>query len=203
MPIAVRDGDEVEPGQPAVAVSRRHAAVRIDHRILAGAELMRGDGDQFLLELLRGMERGAAEHDRHAAADRRIARHAFERIRPHHADPVGIDFENFADHGCHQRLVALPGRGGVDGGDDIAQRIDMDAAGFHPGAGRVLRIEQRLERRIAAARLEARGDADAGQQPALPQPVALGLQCRPIGVSRAPWRPRCDNRRCRSACRSG
>ena len=41
------------------------------------------------------------------------------------------------------------------------------------GGGLVLRIEQRLEGRIGAARLEAGGDADAGEQPLPAQPVAL------------------------------
>jgi hypothetical protein len=45
MPIAVRDRDKVEPGQPVVAGRRRDAAVGIDDRIFAGAELMRRDGN--------------------------------------------------------------------------------------------------------------------------------------------------------------
>ncbi len=121
------------------------------------------------------MERRAAEHDRHPAADRRIRRQARQRIRPDHADQVGLDLQHLADHGRDQRLMPLPRRGVVDGDGDEAEAVDIDAAGIHPGGGGVLFVEQRLERRIAAARLQAGGDADARQQAGGAQPVALSL----------------------------
>ena len=134
---------------------------------------MRRDPRQLCLQFLRGMERRAAQHDRHPAADRRIGRQARQRIRPHHADQVGLDLQHFADHGRDQRLVALPRRRVVDGDGDEAQRVDHDAAGIHPGRGGVLFVEQRLEGGIGAARLQARGDADAGEHAGSAQPVAL------------------------------
>ena len=78
--------------------------------------------------------------------------------------------------------MALPGRRGVHGRGDGADQIDADAAGIHPGGGADLGIEQRLERRVAAGRLQARGDADAGKQTFAAQPVALGDQFVVAGV---------------------
>jgi len=53
----------------------------------------------------------------------------------------------------------------VDRDRDKTQAVDVDTAGIHPGGGGVLFVEQRLEGGVAAARLQAGGDADAGQQP--------------------------------------
>ncbi len=53
---------------------------------------------------------------------------------------------------------------------------------LHPGAGIVLRVEQRLERRIAAARLQAGGDADAGEPALAPDAVAPSHQRRPVSA---------------------
>ena len=92
------------------------------------------------------------------------------------AHALRIDLQHLADHRADHRLVALPRRGGVHRRGDAAGEIDADAAGIHPGGGLVLRIEQRLERRVAAARLQARGDADAGELALAAQPVALGDQ---------------------------
>src|SRR5450759_4891847 len=58
----------------------------------------------------------------------------------------------------------------------------MDTARFHPGGGGVLRIEERLERRVSAARLETGGDANAGQKSAVAQALSFTLEGRPIDV---------------------
>ena len=93
----MRDADEISPVEATLPPSRLHRAVSVDDHVLAHAELVRADANQLLLELLRGVEGGATEHDRHAAADRRIARQAFKRVRPYHADAVGVDLQDLAD----------------------------------------------------------------------------------------------------------
>ena len=134
---------------------------------------MRGDRDELGLELLRRMKSRAAQHDRHAAADRRVGGQARQRIRPHDADQIRIDLQHLADHGSDQRLVALPRRQGMDRDGDAASAVDVDAAGLHPGGRLVLLVEQRLERRVAAAGLEACSNADAGKQAGRTQAIAL------------------------------
>jgi hypothetical protein len=103
---------------------------------------MRGQTHHLGLQLLRGMKRRPAEHDRHAAADRRIRRQAAQRIRTHDPDQVRIDLQHLADHGRGQRLVALARRCRVDGRSDEAEAVDIDAAGIHPGRGNVLLVKQ-------------------------------------------------------------
>ena len=56
-------------------------AVLVGDALGRHAEVVRGDGDELVLELLRRMEGRAAEHDRHAAADRAVARQRIERVR--------------------------------------------------------------------------------------------------------------------------
>ena len=67
--IAVGDIDEIGPGALVlrrVAVANR--AVFIDRALARNAEIVRADRGQFVLELLRRVERRATQHDRHAAS---------------------------------------------------------------------------------------------------------------------------------------
>ncbi len=129
MEVAMRDGDELH--EAAFRLRRRaieDIAVLVDRAVLRYAEIMGADGDEPRLELLRGMEGGAAQHDRHAAAHRALARQRRQRIRPHHPDAVRVDAEHLADHGADQGLVPLPGGNGVDVGGHRAAHVDGDAA---------------------------------------------------------------------------
>ena len=74
MIIAVRDVDELGPAKLPLAGGIADGTRGVDDPVLADTELMRADPYQPCLQLLRGMERRAAEHDRHPAADRRIAK---------------------------------------------------------------------------------------------------------------------------------
>ena len=87
-------------GQPSLpaAVGIADAAGGVYNLVVAKTELMRRDPRQLRLQLLRGMKRRTAEHDRHPAADRRVGRQTRQRIRPDHADQIGLDLEDFADH---------------------------------------------------------------------------------------------------------
>ena len=61
------DGDELGPG--ALLVRRRrveHVAVFIGQALGRHAEIVRSDGNELVLELLRRVEGGTPEHDRHA-----------------------------------------------------------------------------------------------------------------------------------------
>ncbi len=67
-------------------------------------------------------------------------------------------------------------------GGDGAHAVHTDAAGIHEGGGGDRRVEQRLEGGVAAARLQAGGDADAGELAGAAQTVALFLQILVAGV---------------------
>jgi hypothetical protein len=139
--IAMRNGDELGPAAPVVrARFVANIAAAIDRALRRDVQLVRGNCDQPLLELLRRMECGPAQHDRHAAADRALARQRCKRIRAHHADAVGIDFEHFADHRGHQGLVALSGRKRMNGRRDGAAEVDVDTARVRVGGGLILGI---------------------------------------------------------------
>ena len=156
------------------------------------------------LSLLRRMKRRAAQHDRHAAADRAVARQRIERIRAHHA------------HACRDRPPAprRPRCRPCVSWPCPADVVCMVAV-IEPTRSTLMRqesiqvvvpffgIEQRLERRIAAARLQAGGDADAREH-ALAR--AAGRARRSARRSRpapAPCRSRRGSRRCRRSSRSG
>ena len=70
----------------------------------------------------------------------------------------------------------------MDGGDDRTTHVHVDAAGIGVGGGLVLRIEQRLECGIGAARLETGRHADAGEQTAGAKTLALGDQLAVVGT---------------------
>ena len=71
-------------------IAREHnIAIAIVSVACRHAELLRADGDHRVLDLLARPRRGAAEHDRHAAADRTVRRQRRQRIRMHDADRVG------------------------------------------------------------------------------------------------------------------
>ena len=180
--MAMRERHQVDPFHGAAGRGVLHAAVAIAQGARRNAQPMRRNRHQLVAHLAGRVVDGAAQHDRHAAADGAVAGQAFQRCRPYNANAVGIDLQRLAGDGRGQRLVALAGRGGVNGDRDRAQRIDHDAAGFHPGRGGVLGVEQRLEGRVAAAGLQAARHADAGQQARSAQPVALGDQRFPVGV---------------------
>ena len=86
MEVTMGDVDVFSPAQLPARSGIRCDTALIDDVVLRAAELMRRETNDLRLEFLRGMERRAAEHDGHAAADRAIARQTVQRIRPHHAN---------------------------------------------------------------------------------------------------------------------
>ncbi len=60
MIIAMADIDDLGPAELLAAFGIGDAAAGIDRLVVADTELMRRDPRQFGLQLLRGMERGAA-----------------------------------------------------------------------------------------------------------------------------------------------
>src|SRR3546814_17152464 len=84
-----------------------------------------------------------------------------------------------------------------DWSSDVCSSDLLDLHRLHPGGGIVLRVEQRLERGIAARRLETGRDPDPGQLPFLAQRVALrgqsseerrvGKEC--VSTCRSRWSP--------------
>ena len=98
----------------------------------------------------------------------------------HHADLVRIDAQFLAKNRGGERLVALArGRRG-DHRRDGAGAVDLHQAGLRPGRGRVLRVEQRLEGGVAAARLQAGNQADPGEPTHRPGQIAPRLQRRQV-----------------------
>ncbi len=158
-------------------------AVLVGDALGRHAEIVRGDGDQLVLDLACAAWKAAPPSmiAMRLPTGLLLGSALSESARTTRM-LVGIELQHLADHGADQRLVALPRRRGVHGRGDRADQIDADAAGIHPGGGVVLGIEQRLERRIAAARLQARRDADAGEHARRAQPVALGEQLVVAGV---------------------
>ena len=158
-------------------------ALAIDRILRRAAQPARGDGDNLGFKFFRGVESGAAEHDRHAAANGRVARQARQRIRPRHADLVRVDFQRLADRRRDERFMALSGGCRVDGDIDRAEGVNVQAARLHPCRRRVLRIEQRLEGRIAARWLKAGRDADAREHAVRAQGVAFRHEFIPADMS--------------------
>ena len=156
----------------------RGVAVRVLTARLRAAEIVRRDRDQRGADIFGRARRGPAQHDRHAAADRAVGGQRHERIGMHTRIAVGIALQHLADHGGHQRLVCLArGRGAHHAGDG-AVKIDAHQARIHPRRRVVLRIEERLESRVAARRLQAGRDADAGEAPLRAQRVTPATQRR-------------------------
>ncbi len=170
----MRDRDQVVPRHALVRMpAHRGIAVAVFDRLDRAFQIVRGDFDQRFLYFARSARRRAAEHDRHAAADRAVRRQRLQRIRAHDADAGRVAFEHFADDGRNQRLMALARRRRAHDAGDRARQIDAHHARIHPRRGVVLRIEQWLESRIAAVGLEARRDADAGEFARAARVVAL------------------------------
>ena len=143
----------------------RGVAVRVLDGFHRAAEIVRRDFDHRFPDPARRARRGPAQHDRHAAADGAVRGQRHERIRAHDAYRRGIELQHLADHGGHQRFVSLSrGRGSHHAGDG-ARQIDAHEARIHPRRRVVLRIEQRLESGVAAGRLQAGRDPDAGETP--------------------------------------
>src|SRR4029079_5812053 len=160
--IAVGYSDELFPGAPLI---RRRAvadvALFVDRALSRDTEVVRAYSRELGLELVGRVESRAAEHDRHAAADRTVAWQRIECIRAHNTNAVRVASKLFRDNSANQRLVALPGRGGVHGRGYRRREIDINAARIHPGCGGVFRVQQGLERGVATTRLQAGSDADA------------------------------------------
>src|SRR6266540_4324838 len=73
--MAMGDGHELGPAPPVLQRDAiEHVAGIIGRALQWNLEVMGGDGDKTGFELLRGVKRGAAQHDRHAASDRALAR---------------------------------------------------------------------------------------------------------------------------------
>ena len=186
----------------------RHAlqadiAVAIFDVLLRAFEIVRGDRDQRVLDLARRAGRGAAEHDRHAAADRAVRRQRLQRVGVDHADvagsrsrtsPMTVDTSvswPWPDDDVPMMPVIAPERSTRTRQESIQVVVSFFG------------IEQRLEGGVAAARLEAGRDADAGEPAGAARRVALrapapGSRSRP-----APCRARCGSRRNRRSSRSG
>ena len=170
------DGHEIDPAEPVDGSAVGHRAVCIDDFVLGQAEIVRADVDELVLELLRGVEGGATEHDRHAAADRRVGRQACSesgRITRMRSGSI-----------CSTSPTTVATRVSCPCPDEVVWIVAV----ISPSPSTLMRqesiqvvvvffsIEQRLERGVAAARLEARGDADAGKHAGGAQPVALAFQ---------------------------
>src|SRR5208283_3599264 len=74
MDIPMRDADELSPVETTLASRGCYCAASVDDHILAHSKLARTNSNQLLLDLLRSVEGGTPEHDRHAASYRRITR---------------------------------------------------------------------------------------------------------------------------------
>ena len=110
MKLAMRDSGDFIPRQALFRMAAHgYIALRILGGFDAATQIVRGDGYHRFTNLLRRARRCTTEHDRHAAADGAIRRQRLQRIGAHHADVCRIAFENFTDHGGHQRFVALAG----------------------------------------------------------------------------------------------
>ena len=172
--VAVRDLDQGGPVESALRVGGDEDVAAVERQFtLGGMQVVRGQLQQLDLELLRRPRRGTAEHDRHAAADRAVRRQGMQRIGVQHADAVGFALQDFADHGGHQRLVRLARGRRAHQCRDRAANVDAHQARVHPRRRFVLRVEERLETRIAARRLQTGRDADARQQALCAQGISL------------------------------
>src|SRR4051812_11609298 len=75
MKIAMRDGDKLGPGDPPFRFGAlKYIASAVDELLAMYTELLCCNIEELSFQLLRSVEGGAAQHDRHPAADRTVAR---------------------------------------------------------------------------------------------------------------------------------